>query len=87
MSAKKIGTFRIILAIFGALVLAYLSVSLLMLLIPGKREETVIISVLFNTLAWAALALWISLSSSKLIALLRTLIPIIILCIIIIILY
>ncbi len=86
-SGKKIGLFRAICAIFGGLLVAYLSMTLLIFLIPAKVGESIIIPLFLNTFVWAILALWISLSSTKLNALLKVLIPSLIFSILIIILY
>jgi len=74
-NGKKIGLFRILCSIFGGLISAYLGMTLLVFIIPGSTGESIIIPLLFNTLAWACFALWISLSPTKLSALLRFLIP------------
>ena len=74
-SGKKIGVFRTLLAIFGGLLVAYTSMTLLVFILPAKNEEALIISLLFNTLVWSSVALWILLSTSKLIALLKVFIP------------
>lgn len=74
-SGRKIGIFRITCAIFGGLLTSYLGMTLLALLIPSKIGNTATLALMFNMLAWSIIAIWISLSSSKLIALLRFLIP------------
>lgn len=74
-SAKKIGLFRTLLAIFGGLVLSYLSMASLLFIAPSYLLDLVVVFVLFYTFVWACLALWIVLASSKLNALLRVLIP------------
>ena len=86
-SGKKIGLFRTICSIFGGLLLAYLGMTLLVFIIPGSAGESIIVPLLLNTFAWASVALWISLSKSKYIALLRCTIPSLIFSIILIILY
>lgn len=82
-SGKKIGLFRTICSIFGGLIVAYLSMCLLVFIIPGTSGESIIIPLMFNTFAWAITALWISLSESKLIALKRVIFPTILLSILI----
>ena len=77
-NGKKIGLFRIITSIFGGLIVAYLGMTLLAVIIPLKVEESSIISILFNTLAWACVASYIALSYTKLSALLKFLLPTII---------
>lgn len=74
-SAKKIGTFRIITSIFGGLLVAYLGMTLLAIIIPLEIQKSAIISIMFNTLAWATMAVYIVLSYTKLGALLKVLIP------------
>ncbi len=86
-NGKKIGLFRAVCAIFGGLIVAYLGMTLLIYIIPGSAAESIVVPLLFNTLIWAIIALWISLSSSRLIALLRVLIPTFIFTILLIILY
>lgn len=80
-SGKKIGLFRIITAIFGGLLVAYLGMTLLALLLPLEVKQSAIISIMFNTFVWAIYATWIVLSHSKLSALLKFLIPCTIFCI------
>ena len=86
-SGKKIGLFRTLCAILGGLLVAYLGMTLLIYIIPGSAAESIVVPLLFNTLFWAISALWISLSYTKLIALLRVLIPTFIFTILLIILY
>lgn len=86
-SGKRIGLFRTLCAIFGGLLVAYLGMTLLIYIIPGSAAESIVVPLLFNTLFWAISALWISLSYTKLIALLRVLIPTFIFTILLIILY
>ena len=86
-SGKKIGLFRTICAIFGGLFIATFGMTLLIYIIPGSAGETIIVPLLLNTFAWAASALWISLSPSKWIALLRFVVPSSIAAIILIVLY
>ncbi|MCG3688961.1 hypothetical protein N5U17_06215 [Aliarcobacter butzleri] len=86
-SGKKIGLFRTLCAIFGGLIVAYLGMTLLIYMIPGKPGESIVVPLLFNTMAWAIVALWISLAYSKLSAILRVIIPTLIFSILIAILY
>lgn len=86
-SGTKIGLFRTICSIFGGLMVAYLGMTLLVFIIPGTAGESIIVSLLLNTLAWAIIALWISLSKTKYIALLRCTVPTLIFGILLIILY
>lgn len=80
-SGKKIGLFRIINSIFGAFIVSYLGMCVLAILLTNTIEEAVLISLFFNTLSWAFTALWISLAASKLISLLRVLLPSCVFCI------
>lgn len=86
-SGKKIGLFRTICAILGGLVVAYLGMTLFIYIIPGKPAESIIVPLLFNTMAWAMIALWISVAPTKLSAILRVIIPTFIFLILIAILY
>lgn len=72
---KKIGIFRAMCAIFGGLIISYLGMIVVTFLIPSIPNESIIFALLFNTFAWAGASLWISLSASKLIALIRVIIP------------
>lgn len=63
---NKIGLFRAFMAIFGGLLLAYLGMTLGVFLIPGSAGESIIIPLLFNTLAWAVASLWIVLAPTRL---------------------
>ncbi|PHO18946.1 hypothetical protein CPU12_02985 [Malaciobacter molluscorum LMG 25693] len=82
-TGKKIGLFRTICSIFGGLIVAYLSMCLLVFIIPGTPGESIIIPLMFNTFVWAITSLWICLSKSKLIALKRVIIPTVFLSILI----
>jgi hypothetical protein len=86
-SGRKIGVFRTLCAIFGGLLVAYLGMTLLIYIIPGKPGESIIVPLLFNTMAWSMIALWISVSPTKLSAILRVVIPTLIFSILIAILY
>ena len=86
-SGKNIGLFRTLTAIFGGLVVAYLGMTLVAFIIPLEIKQSAIISIMFNTFAWACSATWIALSYTKLSALLRFLIPSIIFSIALYILY
>lgn len=86
-SGKKIGLFRTLCAIFGGLVVAYLGMTLLIYIIPGSAGESIVVPLLFNTMAWAGVAIWISVAPSRLSALLRVVIPALIFSILIAILY
>ncbi len=72
---KKIGLFRIICSVLGGLLVAYLGMTLVAFLLPLEIKEAAIISIMFNTFAYAGAITWIALASSKLDALKRVLIP------------
>ena len=84
---KKIGLFRILTAIFGGLLTAYLGMTSLALVLPFAVQDTSVVALFFNTLAWAIMIIWISVSQTKIIALLRFMIPTSIFSIIIYFLY
>ncbi|MFY9070857.1 hypothetical protein PZQ46_09870 [Aliarcobacter butzleri] len=86
-SGKKIGLFRTLAAIFGGLIVSYLGMTLVAFLLPMKVSQSGIISIMFNTFAWACIATWIALSYTKLSALLKVLIPTVIFSISLYILY
>ncbi len=86
-SGKKIGLFRALCAIFGGLIVAYLGMTLLIYIIPGKPGESIVVPLLLNTMVWAISALWISLAYSKLSAIVRVIVPTLIFSILIAILY
>lgn len=71
----KIGLFRIVCAIFGGLLVSYGAMTLLVLLIPTSIDHAMIIPFLFTPLVWACTALWISLSPTRLSALMRVAVP------------
>lgn len=87
VSGKKIGLFRTLTAIFGGLIVAYLGMTLLAFIIPLEIKVSAIISIMFNTFAWAGSATWIALSFTKLGAILKFLVPTIIFSISLYILY
>ena len=87
VSGKKIGLFRTLSAIFGGLFVSYLGMILLAFIIPMEIKQSGIISIMFNTFAWACTATWIALSYKKLDALLKVLIPTVIFSISLYILY
>jgi len=87
VSGKKIGLFRTLSAIFGGLFVAYLGMTLLAFIIPMEVKQSGIISIMFNTFAWACSATWITLSYTKLEALLKAVIPTVIFAISLYILY
>ncbi len=74
-NGKKIGLFRTLCSIFGGLIIAYLGMTFLAFILPGKTEESAIIAIMFNTLIWVIVSIYIILSPTRLIALLRFSIP------------
>ncbi|MFY9083278.1 hypothetical protein OU980_14560 [Aliarcobacter butzleri] len=86
-NGKKIGLFRTICSIFGGLIVAYLGMTLLIFIIPGNPGGTILFSLVLNIFVWASVILWISLSKTKYIALLRVVIPTIVFSILLIIFY
>ena len=87
ISGKKIGLFRIFCAIFGGAIITLLIVSVILTIIPTNKEPMTIASIILDGSIWAIVAFWISLSINKYIALLRCIVPIIILGLILIIIY
>jgi hypothetical protein len=77
-NGKTIGLFRTITSLFGGLIVSYLGMTLLAVIVPLKIQDSTIISIFFNTLAWAMVTIYIALSYTKLSALLKFLIPTII---------
>lgn len=77
-SGRTIGLFRILFSIFGGFLIAYLGMTLLAFVIPLRIEEAAILSIMFNTFAWAIATTWIALSFTKLQTLFRFLIPLIV---------
>lgn len=86
-NGRKIGLFRTLCSIFGGFFLSYLAMTLLVFLLPGTVGETLTVPIIFNTLFWAVLSLWISISPTKWIALMRFIIPSFILSILLVIFY
>ncbi|MCK9337261.1 MAG: hypothetical protein M0P43_05485 [Arcobacteraceae bacterium] len=86
-NGKEIGLFRILTAIFGGLIVAYLGMTLIAFIIPWEIKESAVISIMFNTFVWACISTWIALSYTKLSALLKFLIPSIVFSIALYILY
>jgi len=74
-NGKTIGLFRILIAVFGGLVLSYLSMCVLAAFNTPLKGDFAVVGLLYNTFAWAMAALWIALSPSKLSALLRFTLP------------
>lgn len=87
VSGKKIGLFRTLTAILGGLIVSYLGMTLLAFIIPLEIKQSGIISIMFNTFAWAVAATWIALSFTKLGAILKFLVPTIVFSIALYILY
>ncbi len=74
-SGGHIGWFRALCAVFGGLAVAYSAMTLFVLLSISKTAHALFIPFLFTPFAWACAALWISLSPTRLGALLRSLVP------------
>jgi len=84
---KKIGLFRTLCSIFGGLIVAYLAMTTLVFFIPDEVSVSIILPLLFNTLAWAVAALWIVIAPTKLASLERVIIPSFIFILIMVIVY
>lgn len=87
ISGKKIGLFRTICSIFGGLSVAYLGMTLFTFILPIDVFGALRISTHFYCILWAIIALWISLSKTRYIALLRSIVPSLIFGIILIVLF
>ncbi|AFL68818.1 hypothetical protein [Sulfurospirillum barnesii] len=74
-NGKTIGLFRILTAIFGGLVLSYVMMCSMVFLYPSFKSDLAVIALLYNTLAWSVVALWIALAPTRLSALLRFVVP------------
>jgi hypothetical protein len=85
-NAKKIGLFRTLCSIFGGLIISYLCMAILILILPMEKNESIIIALILCSVLWASSALWIVLSHTKLIVLLKVLVPTILLIIVLFIL-
>ncbi len=72
---KPLGWLRVSCSIFGGLILAYLSMTLLAFILPLRIQEAAIISIMFNTFIWACATTYIALAYTKFSALLRFLLP------------
>ena len=72
---SRFGLLRSLSAIFGGLLVAYSGMTLIVCLIPATVGQAMIVAFLFTPLLWACAALWISLSASRLQALLRSVVP------------
>lgn len=74
-NGKKIGLFRIVTAIFGGLLVSYLGICTLAKLSPLNSVDSAVIALLYYTIVWAGVTLWIALSPTKWSALKRFFIP------------
>lgn len=74
-NGRKIGLFRTLSAVFGGLLVAYLSMTLSVFLIPTEASKSITIPLMLTALIWAIAALWISVAPTKLSALRRWMIP------------
>lgn len=68
----RMGWFRAVCAVFGGLAVAYSAMTLLVVLVPGDKTHALFIPFLFTPLAWACTGLWISLSRTRLQAVVRS---------------
>jgi hypothetical protein len=73
-NGKKIGLFRIFCAIIGGLIVSYLGMVVLAIITPSSLANSAIVPLLFYPFTWACVALWISLSPTKLSALLKVIV-------------
>lgn len=74
-NGKKIGWFRGISAIFGALFISYFALLVILKVIFEASSDAIIIPLLVNTLSWPCVSIWIFLSRSNKVVFLRTYIP------------
>lgn len=74
-NGRKIGAFRIVFGLFGGLIVSYLTVTLFAILAPTSKPQSLVVSLYLYTFVWACCFLWISLSISKIIVILRVFIP------------
>lgn len=72
---KQLGVFRTLMAVVGGLVVAYLAMTLLAFVLPGDLASAATFALMFNTLAWAGVALWIAVAPTKFRALMRVVVP------------
>lgn len=86
-NGRKIGLFRTICSIFGGFLLSYLSMTLLVFLLPGTVGESLTVPIVFHAIVWAICSLWISVSLTKWSALVRIFVPSMIFSILIVIYY
>lgn len=79
-SKIRIGWFRTLCAIFGGLAVAYTGMTLTVILIPSAVSQSMLFAMLFLPFVWACAALWVTLAVTRLRALLRSVIPVVIFC-------
>lgn len=72
---RQIGVFRIFVAILGSLIISYLAMTLLAIILPVSKAQALVVSLYLYTFVWACCILWIALSYTKFIALLKVIIP------------
>lgn len=71
----RLGIFRTICAVVGGLFVSYLGLTVLALVLPMSLGESLFLPLLLFPLTWACAGLWIVLSTSKLVALSRSIVP------------
>lgn len=75
INGRKIGLFRIVVAIVGGLLISYLAIILLAIIFPASKAQSLVVSLYLYTFVWACCILWIALSYTKFSALLKVFIP------------
>ena len=86
-NGRKIGLFRSVLSVFGALLLSYLLMALSIFISPLSLGYSFSLALILHFIVWACFALWIIVSPSKMVALKRVLVPSIIFSILLMIMY
>lgn len=76
----KLGTIRLLCGILGALSIAYLIIMIIAKFLSSSIFENIVIGVMLLPVFWSIFALWIIMSTSKINAILKTIIPFILLC-------
>lgn len=82
--ADKIGWIRSLCAILGGLFISYFALIIILKVIFEASQEALIIPLLFNMFTWPCVSIWIFLSRSSKIVLLRTFIPSVLISIVLI---
>lgn len=76
---NKLGVIRLSFGIIGSLVLAYLTIMLISKQLNYTIFENIVIGIILLPFFWSAYGLWIIMSITKLNAILKTIIPFIVL--------